>query len=254
MKKTTTLFIIILLLAACSIAAAAKDESGNHSNDGAGNGVVEREITHGQPGNEDRGNGQTLSTEPAADRNSPNDVRNETMGEDKTKQGSHGANSSELRVNTTRDREDNNASRENKTIPVRAGWTKNENAVRTAVHNLLAMENRTGGIGPQVSAIARDFNNSGQSSDQLEAEIHSRGTIARFLVGGDAKAATELANITAENRIRIQQLQQLVTGANLDPDTRALFEEQIAALQAEQDRLDALVASERKDRGLLGWL
>ncbi|MFH1106092.1 MAG: hypothetical protein V1731_02680, partial [Candidatus Aenigmatarchaeota archaeon] len=35
---------------------------------------------------------------------------------------------------------------------------KNQNKVRIAVHTLLAMENLTGGIGRNVSAIARDFN------------------------------------------------------------------------------------------------
>ena len=116
------------------------------------------------------------------------------------------------------------------------------------------MENLTDGIGPQVSAIARDFNNSQQSSDRLEAQIQNRGGFTRFLFGGDANAATELQNITAQNRIRIAELQQLASQANLDPDVRALYLEQIAVLQNEQTRLDQLAAGEKKDRGLFGWL
>ncbi|MFY1644910.1 hypothetical protein ACK11Z_14360, partial [Methanoculleus bourgensis] len=37
---------------------------------------------------------------------------------------------------------------------------RDQNQVRLAVHTLLAAENRTGGIGRNISVIAREFNNS----------------------------------------------------------------------------------------------
>ena len=57
---------------------------------------------------------------------------------------------------------------------------QNQNEVRLAVHALLSMENMTGGIGPEVSAIAKEYNNSIQASLQAEEKIQSRSSLRRF--------------------------------------------------------------------------
>lgn len=100
------------------------------------------------------------------------------------------------------------------------GWIKNPNQVRDAVHALLDVENRTGGIGPQVSAIAREFNNSVNASQRDEDLINNQGLISRFFFGGDKQAATELANLTAENVAQISEIENLMNTTTLDPDTR----------------------------------
>jgi len=136
--------------------------------------------------------------------------------------------------------------------PVRAGWTKNPNQVRNAVHSLLDMGNTTGGIGPQVSAIARDVNNSASSSEQLENRIENRDFISRFLFGGDKDAAGQLTTLTAQNRASIQKIQQLMNTTTLAADTQATMDEQLQVLLAEQDRLDALASQARQEHGLFG--
>src|SRR4030042_682465 len=80
----------------------------------------------------------------------------------------------------------------------------NQNTVREAVHAFLAMENLTGGIGPNVSQIAREFNNSVQATIMAEEKIQTRSQFARFFVGGDKDAAGELENETNRNQERIQ--------------------------------------------------
>ena len=134
-------------------------------------------------------------------------------------------NISELRNSKRLQLEELNKSLQNES-PERRGWVKNQNEVRIAVHALLSMENRTGGIGQNISAIAREFNNSVNMSEKLEQKIQDRSGIMRLFLGGERDAAGQLANITSQNQARIQKIQQLITTANLDPDVRAFLEEQ----------------------------
>ena len=50
---------------------------------------------------------------------------------------------------------------------------QNQNKVRTAVHTMLASENLVGGIGKDVSRIAKEFNNSVQSTIKAEESIQT---------------------------------------------------------------------------------
>jgi len=137
--------------------------------------------------------------------------------------------------------------------PERRIWVKNHNEVRIAVHTLLSLEDRTGGIGQNISALAREFNNSVSMSEQLEKKIQDRTGIMRIFVGGDRDAAGQLANITSQNQARIQKIQQLIATATLDPEVRAFLEEQLQAMQNEETRLEQLATREQQDRGLFGW-
>ena len=131
---------------------------------------------------------------------------------------------------------------------------KNENEVRIAVTTLLDSEDLSGGIGRNISAIARDFNNSLSSTGKLEDRIQGRSSFTRIFFGGDRTAAREIANQTAQARARIAELQQLISSATLDPEVRTMLEEQVRILQQEQERLQQLATREQADRGIFGWL
>ncbi|MCK5698945.1 MAG: hypothetical protein KAH93_03790 [Candidatus Aenigmarchaeota archaeon] len=131
---------------------------------------------------------------------------------------------------------------------------KNQNQVRLAVHSLLAMEDLVGGIGPQVREIARSFNNSVQSTIKSEEKIQTRSSITRFFAGGDAKAAQELETEVTQNQQRIQELKQLKDECDCDEEVKAMMQEQIQQMEQEQTRLQELAESEKKSKGLLGWL
>jgi hypothetical protein len=116
------------------------------------------------------------------------------------------------------------------------------------------MEDRTGGIGQNISAIAREFNNSVSVSEKLEQKIQDRSGIMRVFLGGDRETAGQLATITSQNQARIQKIQQLMNTTTLDTDVRAFLEEQLQAMQNEETRLEQLATREQQDRGLFGWL
>jgi hypothetical protein len=130
---------------------------------------------------------------------------------------------------------------------------RNQNTVRVAVYTILGLENRTG-ISQNISAIARTFNNSVQVTLRAEERLETRSSFVRFLAGGDDEAAAEILRQTAENRIRIQEMNRLIGECDCDSETRAFLQEQLQVMTQEQTRLESRAQAEQADRGLFGWL
>lgn len=131
---------------------------------------------------------------------------------------------------------------------------QNQNQVRLAVHSLLAMEDLVGGIGGDVSQIARQFNNSVQATIRAEEKIQTRSAFSRFFAGGDSEAAEEIEDQVNQNKQRIQELKQLHEQCDCDEEVKTMMQEQIQKMEIEQNRLQELAQKEKKSKGLFGWL
>lgn len=131
---------------------------------------------------------------------------------------------------------------------------QNQNRVRLAVHALLAMENLTGGIGRNVSAIARDFNNSVQATIRAEERIENRNWLTKFFAGGDEEAAEDIELEVNSNQARIQELKRLMQDCECDEEVKAMMQQQIQNMEQEQNRLMQKSQEEKKNKGLFGWL
>lgn len=130
---------------------------------------------------------------------------------------------------------------------------QDQNQVRLAVHTLLAAENRTGGIGRNISVIAREFNNSVKKTLEAEEQIRGRHGFVRFLFGGDEDAARLIAEEAQRNRERVTELGQSIENCTCDNETKTMLREQVRTIEQEQDRLRALAEEELQHRGLFGW-
>lgn len=131
--------------------------------------------------------------------------------------------------------------------------SQNQNQVMLTVHALLASEDLVGGIGPQVSEIAREFNNSVQATMLAEEKINSRNKFVKFFIGGDNEAAEEIEQEVNKNRSRIQNLKQLMEQCKCDEEVRNIVQEQIMNTEEEQNRLENLAKNEKAKKGLFGW-
>jgi bacterioferritin-associated ferredoxin len=111
-----------------------------------------------------------------------------------------------------------------------------------------------GGIGPQVSDYARQFNNSLQVQLQAEERIGNRNGIVRFFSGGDAEAAGTLEQETIRNQGRIQAMTQLINQCqDCDGQVKEMLQEQLQNMEMEQTRLLQLAQQEKQDKGIFGW-
>jgi len=131
---------------------------------------------------------------------------------------------------------------------------QNQNEVRLAVHSLLAIKDTLGGIGEQVSQIATQFNNSVQSTIRAEERIQVRNPVAKFFTGGDKEAAGIIEQEANRNRERILQLKQLAEQCDCGEEVKAMFQEQIKNMEQEQNRLREIAETEKKNKGIFGWL
>ncbi len=142
---------------------------------------------------------------------------------------------------------------EESTTPQLRNVMKNANEVRLAVHALLASKELLGGIGPQVSEIARHMNDSVATTTNAEARIKSRGFVVRLFFGGDKKASKDISKEVERNSKNVAKLTELLNSANLQDEVKAMMEAQVTALKAEQDRLQATASAESKRWGFFSW-
>jgi len=131
---------------------------------------------------------------------------------------------------------------------------QNQNKVREAVHALLAIEDLAPGIGPQVSQIAQQFNNSVQATIIAEEKIQKRNAFVRFFMGGEKNAAQEMEQELNQNQLRIQELKQLREECVGGEEVKAMIQEQIQNMEQEQARLQQLADREKNTNGMFGWV
>ncbi|WOF15798.1 hypothetical protein F1737_03365 [Methanoplanus sp. FWC-SCC4] len=131
---------------------------------------------------------------------------------------------------------------------------KNQNQIRVAVHTLLMAEDIDGGIGSQISAIAKEYNNSVKNTYSAEERIQNRDALSYFFFGGDKDASGEILRNIEQNQQRIENLNQLISECDCDDELRLMLQEQITALEKEQNRLRLMAQDELNNKGLLGGL
>lgn len=139
------------------------------------------------------------------------------------------------------------------TTPKDRDIAENANPVRLAVHTLLASKELLGGIGGQVSEIAKQMNDSAATTTNAEVKIQSRSFLARLFFGGDSSAAEVISREIAKNQQRIDDLDKLLAEAAVPADIQATLSAQITALKEAQARLHALAQKEQKMWGLFSW-
>ncbi|UZE93230.1 MAG: hypothetical protein IB617_00030 [Candidatus Nealsonbacteria bacterium] len=131
---------------------------------------------------------------------------------------------------------------------------QNQNQAREAVHALLAIEDLATGIGPQVSQIAREFNNSVQATIIAEEKIQKRNVFVRFFMGGDKNAAEDMERELNQNQQRIQELKRLREECSCGEEVKAMIQEQVQNVEQEQVRLQQLASREKSTKGVFGWI
>jgi hypothetical protein len=233
MKKILVILIIAALLFTIpAVGAKGSDDSGNKGNTG-GNTV--QAVGAGQSANQSAGSAISQAN------------KNESAGQGVGISGNltYTYNNQEAIKNRIR-------LIQNESLNLSGSGTKNQNTVRVAVQALVEAGNISGGTGEQISAIAKEFNNSVTAQYNAEEKIRNRDALSRFFFGGDSDAAKEIQQQFEQNRVRIENLNTLMNECNCDDELKAMIREQIQVLEEEQNRLQELAQAELGDKGLFG--
>lgn len=131
--------------------------------------------------------------------------------------------------------------------------TQSLTKVSDQVHQLIDTVGAKGGIGQQVKVIAQDQL---KIQDQIKSDfegLNSRGALTRLLVGSDKKLTQSLEQKMEQNRLMIQQLEELKLQIKNSGDLQQL-QETIDLMIYQNTSLQNKIGKENKVNGMFGWL
>jgi hypothetical protein len=136
--------------------------------------------------------------------------------------------------------------------------TRNQTAVQNMsivaekVQLLLQLKT-TGGIGDQVRQIARDQEQAQTKIQEHLQKIDSKGVLAKLLLGPDYNSINRLEEQLGQNKLNVQELQQLQTQLTNKEDQKAV-QEAIQALIRVNESLQARIDAENNTFNMFGWI
>jgi len=125
--------------------------------------------------------------------------------------------------------------------------------VAQTVEELLTTQGAKGGLGQQVSVVAREQQ---QAQQEIEGELdklEARRGWTKKLFGPDYKAIKNLNQQIERNRLRIRQLEQLQTQVANQAD-QTQIQEAVQALIEQNTAFEEQVQAEEQVGSLFGWL
>lgn len=109
------------------------------------------------------------------------------------------------------------------------------------------------GIGQQVKDIAQ---NQEKIQDQIKlnlSQLASQSATSRFFIGSDKKAVKQMEQQMEQNRLLIQQLEELKTQTKNSSDLTQI-QQTIDLMTYQNTSLQEKISQENKVNGLFGWL
>lgn len=131
--------------------------------------------------------------------------------------------------------------------------TQSLTKVSDQVKQLIETTGAKGGIGQQVKVIAQSQT---KLQDEIKSdfeELSSRGTLTKLLVGSDKKLTKSMEQKMEQNRLMIQQLEQLKLQTKNSGDLQQL-QETIDLMTYQNTSLQNKVDKENQINGMFGWL
>lgn len=125
--------------------------------------------------------------------------------------------------------------------------------VSDQVHLLINTVGAQSGIGQQVKDIAQ---NQAKVQDQIKlnlSQLASQSATSKFFLGSDKKAVKQMEQQMEQNRLLIQQLEELKTQTKNSGDLEQI-QQTIDLMTYQNTSLQEKIDQENKINGLFGWL
>jgi len=252
MNKLFILLTSLVLLSALSfkVYGANNQGSGSQKSDQMGNSSV--------PNGQGSGSGQGNTTQPVQNQNQ---VKAQNQGEDQQLQvkAQNQGEDQQLQVKTQEQEGTETGSGGNSKAGSNGNQEgkKNLSQVRSSVaqqvQTLLNTNSENGGIGEQVRQWARTQQQSETKIQEYLNKIDSKTGLAKSLFGPNYNSLNDLKREMEQNRVRVQQLEQLKLKLTNQGDITNV-QEMISLLQQENTSLQDRITAEEANGGVLGWL
>lgn len=124
--------------------------------------------------------------------------------------------------------------------------------VAKQVESLLADPEREGGIVEQVRLVAREQQQADVMAGEALNQIDAQPGILKILFGADPEQVQNLRHQVEQNHERIRVMRELADQPNAG-ELALQLQNTARALEAETEELNAVVAAESANQGILGW-
>ena len=126
-------------------------------------------------------------------------------------------------------------------------------SVAQQVQKILSEEPASGGIGEQVREVARAQGVSQENIEKHLSKVEERSEILKSIFGSNSKSLNALKKEMEQNRVRVQQLEQLKLKLTNQGEITNV-QEMITLMQEEQVALQDKVTLEESNVGFFGRL
>ncbi len=130
---------------------------------------------------------------------------------------------------------------------------QNMSVVSQAVEELLTTQGAQGGIGQQISEVAKQQQQAQPEIEEQLNKLEARQGLTKRLFGPDYKAIRNLNRQTERNQLRIRELQQLQNQVTNQADETQI-QGVVHALVEQNTALQDQIQNEEQVASLLGWL
>lgn len=125
--------------------------------------------------------------------------------------------------------------------------------VSDQVHELIETVGAKGGIGQQVKEIAQKQTKIQQEIKEAVENLNSRSALAKFFMGSDKNMVETIGWQIEQNRLMIQELEQLKLKTKNSGDLQQL-QETIDLMLYQNTSLQEKIEDESQIKGMFGWL
>lgn len=125
--------------------------------------------------------------------------------------------------------------------------------VANAVHKILEVADRNGGIGEQVRVIAQSQKQNHEEVEEKIEKIKERGNFAKFFIGSKYNEIEKAKELIKKDNEKINQLEELKSKI-IDEEDKIKVTEQIETIKKAIIEVQKIIEDEEIYFSLFGWL
>lgn len=125
--------------------------------------------------------------------------------------------------------------------------------VANAVHEMLQVADRSGGIGEQVRIIAQSQVKNHEGIEKEIEEIKDRSSFSKFFIGPKYEKIEKAKELLKQDKEKINKLEELKASITNEAD-KIKVTEQIDVIKKALTEVENIINEEQKGFSLFGWL
>jgi hypothetical protein len=125
--------------------------------------------------------------------------------------------------------------------------------VANAVHEMLQVADRVGGIGEQVRVVAQSQQQNHEEVEDKLDEIKERSGLAKFFIGPKYDKIEKAKELIKQDKEKINKLEEIKSTLVSEED-KTKVDEQISIIKGAITEVEKIVGEEQSGFSLFGWL